>query len=111
MPQPRKFQGWWMNCCKSTGIARQERSKKSLRLKCRNRFRPPVPAVPESLSRRWYINGQKVTLIALPLIFQQFRDSGKPASQATTLELLETVKIYNPIPTGEDEAYAAVAVT
>ena len=52
------------------------------------------------------INGKKVSLIALPLIFQQFRDSGKPASQATTLELLETVKIYNSIPTGEDEAYA-----
>jgi uncharacterized metal-binding protein len=53
------------------------------------------------------VNGQMVTLIALPLIFQQFRDSGKPASQDTTRELLETVKIYNPIPRGEDEAYAA----
>ncbi len=53
------------------------------------------------------INGEKVTLIALPLIFQQFRDSGKPASQTTTLELLEAVKIYNPIPPGEDDAYAA----
>jgi uncharacterized metal-binding protein len=54
------------------------------------------------------INGKKVTLIALPLIFQQFRDSGKPASPATTMDLLETVKIYNPIPPGEDEAYAAL---
>ncbi len=53
------------------------------------------------------INGQKVTLIALPVIFQQFRDAGKPASQETTRELLETVKIYNPIPSGEDDAYAA----
>jgi uncharacterized metal-binding protein len=52
------------------------------------------------------INGKKVTLNALPLIFQQFRDSGKPTSQATTLELLETVKIYNLIPPGEEEAYA-----
>jgi hypothetical protein len=47
-----------------------------------------------------------VTLIALPLIFRQFRDSGKSASPDTTRELLETVKIYNPIPTGEDEAYS-----
>jgi uncharacterized metal-binding protein len=54
------------------------------------------------------INGQTVTLIALPLIFQQFRDSGKPASQDTTRELLETVKNYNPIPPDEDEAYAAL---
>ena len=52
------------------------------------------------------VNGQTVTLIALPLTFQQFRDSGKPASQDTTRELLETVKIYNPIPPDEDEAYA-----
>ena len=53
------------------------------------------------------INGQTVTLIALPLIFQQFRDSGKLASQDMTRELLETVKIYNPIPPSEDEAYMA----
>ena len=56
------------------------------------------------------VNGQTVTLIALPLIFQQFHEAGKTASPDTTRELLETVKIYNPIPPGEDEAYAAVAV-
>lgn len=53
------------------------------------------------------INGRKVILIALPAIFQQFREAGKPASQDTTRELLETVKIYNPVPSGEDDAYAA----
>jgi hypothetical protein len=53
------------------------------------------------------INGQTVTLFALPLIFQQFRDSGKPVSQDVTKELLEAVKVYNPIPPGEDEIYAA----
>jgi uncharacterized metal-binding protein len=52
------------------------------------------------------INGQMVTLIALPLIFQQFRDSGKSASPDTNRELLEAVKIYNPIPLGKEEAYA-----
>ena len=51
------------------------------------------------------INGQMVTLIALPLIFQQFRDSRKPASQDVTRELLEIVKVYNPIPSGQDEVY------
>ncbi|HEX7541702.1 MAG TPA: putative zinc-binding protein [Anaerolineales bacterium] len=54
------------------------------------------------------INGQTATLIALPLIFQQFRDSGKPASPDTARELLESVKIYNPIPLGEEDAYAAL---
>jgi uncharacterized metal-binding protein len=53
------------------------------------------------------INGQIVTLIGLPLIFQQFRDSGKSASNDIARELLETVKIYNPVPIGEDEVYAA----
>ncbi len=53
------------------------------------------------------VNGQAVSLIALPLIFQQFLDSGKPALPDTTLELLEAVKIYNPIPSGEEDAYAA----
>jgi len=52
------------------------------------------------------INGKTITLIALPLIFQQLRDSGKPASPETTRELLATVKVYNPIPPGEDESYA-----
>ena len=52
------------------------------------------------------VNGQTVTLIALPLIFQQLQEAGKPASPETTRELLETVKIYNPIPAGEEEAYA-----
>ena len=53
------------------------------------------------------VNGKTVTLIGLPLIFQQLRDSGKPASAEMARELLETVKIYNPIPSGEDEAYSA----
>lgn len=53
------------------------------------------------------VNGQTVTMIALPLVFQQFQDAGKPASPDTTRELLETVKIYNPIPLGEDDAYTA----
>jgi hypothetical protein len=53
------------------------------------------------------VNGQTVTLIALPLIFQQFHDSSKPASEDTTRELMESVKVYNPIPPDEDEAYEA----
>jgi uncharacterized metal-binding protein len=51
------------------------------------------------------VNGQLVTLVALPLIFQQFREAGKEVSFETTRELLETVRIYHPIPLGEEEAY------
>jgi uncharacterized metal-binding protein len=53
------------------------------------------------------VNGQRLTLIALPLIFQQFRDAGKAVSPETTRELIESVKIYNPIPPGKEAAYAA----
>jgi len=52
------------------------------------------------------INGKTISLVALPLIFEQFRESGKEASPGTIRELLEAVRIYNPIPTGEDEAYS-----
>jgi hypothetical protein len=52
------------------------------------------------------VNGRMVTLVALPLIFQQFLDAGKPVTPETTQELLDAVKIYNPIPSGEDDTYA-----
>jgi len=51
------------------------------------------------------INGKTVTLIALPTIFKQFCDSGNPTSERTTQELLETVRVYNLIPPGEEDAY------
>jgi uncharacterized metal-binding protein len=54
------------------------------------------------------IKGQEVTLIALPLIFQQLQESGKLPSEATSKELLDMVRIYNPIPAGEAEPYQAV---
>jgi hypothetical protein len=52
------------------------------------------------------INGQPVTLIALPVIFQQFHEAGKTPSEETLRELFEMVKIYNPVPAVEEEAYA-----
>jgi uncharacterized metal-binding protein len=54
------------------------------------------------------IDGQEVSLIALPLIFKQFRLDGKQPSDACARELLDTVKIYNPIPEGMDERYLEV---
>jgi hypothetical protein len=54
------------------------------------------------------INGQEVTLVALPLIFQQFREAGKQPLDVTGKELLDTVKIYNPVLADEEEAYLAV---
>jgi uncharacterized metal-binding protein len=53
------------------------------------------------------VDGQEVTLVALPLIFQQFREAGKAPEDGIVRELLETVKVYNPIPGEAEEAYAA----
>ncbi len=51
------------------------------------------------------VDGQEIMLIALPLIFEQFHDAGKLPGDGTTAELMQTVKIYNPIPDGQEAAY------
>jgi len=51
------------------------------------------------------VDGHVVTLIALPAIFQQFHHAGKPPGDGTAGELLEVVKVYNPVPREEEEAY------
>jgi hypothetical protein len=52
------------------------------------------------------IGGREVTLIALPLIFAQFREAGKLPSDTTKAELMQAVRIYNPIPDEEEGIYA-----
>jgi uncharacterized metal-binding protein len=54
------------------------------------------------------VNGRKVTLIALPLVFQQYLDAGEPATQRIAREVFDIMKIYNPIPPGEDDAFIEV---
>jgi uncharacterized metal-binding protein len=56
------------------------------------------------------VNGKKVTIVALPLIFQQLMDSGNITSEVTAQELLKTVKVYNLIPSDEENDYATVLV-
>jgi len=53
------------------------------------------------------IEGQKVTLIALPLIFQQLHEAGKIIHQDNARELLELVRVYNPISNSAEEAYTS----
>ncbi len=43
------------------------------------------------------INGQEVTLIALPVIFQNFLDAQKSPSKETLAGIMDMVKIYNGI--------------
>ena len=52
------------------------------------------------------LNGKAVTLIALPALFEQFEQDGKEPSPETITSLLEQVKVYNPVPAGEESAYS-----
>lgn len=54
------------------------------------------------------IEGQAVTLIALPAIFAQFREQGKMASTTVAHELLDMVKIYNAVPIEQEASYLNV---
>jgi uncharacterized metal-binding protein len=61
------------------------------------------------------ISGRRVEVLALPLIFNMFHQSGKSPGPATSAELMETVRLYNSIPESEanvwsrtiEQAYAA----
>lgn len=51
------------------------------------------------------IAGEQVTIVALPLLLQQFAEAGKPPTQENLDELMYMVKIYNPINNEEEPAY------
>lgn len=53
------------------------------------------------------VQGKGVTLVGLPLIFQQLHDAGRhPEEGSIAGDLLETVKIYNAIPPEAESDYA-----
>jgi uncharacterized metal-binding protein len=51
------------------------------------------------------IDGQTVELVALPLIFRPFRETGRGLDEKSQCELFETVKIYNAVPPEAEAAY------
>ena len=51
------------------------------------------------------IAGKELTLVGLPLIFQQFFEAGKSPIEANLGELMDIIKIYNPIAVEEEPAY------
>jgi hypothetical protein len=57
------------------------------------------------------VDGQRVTLVALPLIFEQLCEQGKRIdSDDMKTELMKAVKIYNSIPEQQEPAYAEAVV-
>jgi uncharacterized metal-binding protein len=58
------------------------------------------------------VDGQTVTLVALPLIFEQFYEQrGRVDSDDVTAELMKAVKIYNPVPEQQEPAYARAVMS
>ena len=56
------------------------------------------------------VKGQEMTLVALPLIFQNAWEAQKTPSDPVAREIMDTVKIYNPIDQAEEaEVYQAVS--
>jgi hypothetical protein len=54
------------------------------------------------------VNSRRETLIAVPAIFEQFYEQGKrPGAEGVADELLQTIRLYNPIPDAESAAYQA----
>jgi uncharacterized metal-binding protein len=51
------------------------------------------------------IDGQTVELVALPLIFRHFRETGRGLDDETARDLFETVKIYNAVPPEAEASY------
>jgi uncharacterized metal-binding protein len=51
------------------------------------------------------VNNQRVEVVALPAILDQFREMDKPANEATADELMAMVKIYNHVPDGEEAGW------
>ncbi len=56
------------------------------------------------------IGDKPVKLVALPLIFDQFRQAGKPASPSVASEILDALKLYNAVPMDLEARYAAAVL-
>ncbi len=54
------------------------------------------------------IAGRSVEVLALPVIFDMFRQSGKAPGAVTSVELMETVRLYNSISDNERAAWKEV---
>jgi uncharacterized metal-binding protein len=57
------------------------------------------------------VDGHTVTIVALPLVFAKLHTDGKTPSNGTEQELLEMVKIYNPIPDDAEAVYTAALLS
>jgi uncharacterized metal-binding protein len=52
------------------------------------------------------VRGRGIALVGLPLIFRQLHEAGRQPGESVAGDLLQTVKIYNPIPSDVEPDYA-----
>ena len=67
-----------MSCCKNAGIVLQEFVEEVVEPKVQELIQATCSCGSGIPLQDMVVNGKTVTLIALPLIFQQFREFGKP---------------------------------
>ena len=61
-------------------------------------------------AQRVNVNGEEITILALPLIFDAFREQKKEPSQAVMAEMMQMVAVYNCLPPQqEDQIQAAIS--
>lgn len=56
-------------------------------------------------AKKLTIAGRETEVSALPVIYQSWREAGKTPDQGISPEMLKLLKVYNPIPAGEEEAW------
>ncbi|MDD4870946.1 MAG: putative zinc-binding protein [Kiritimatiellae bacterium] len=54
---------------------------------------------------KFVIDGKPIEMLALPLIFKKFSESGRRPDANVVQEILEMAKIYNPVPVESEENY------
>lgn len=56
-------------------------------------------------SQKLLVGGRVVKVLGLPLIFEQFKQDGRTPDAVTISEMLETVRVYNPV--DDEDGYRA----
>jgi hypothetical protein len=57
--------------------------------------------------QKMMVGEETVSVLALPLIFEQFRKAARVPGEETGRDLLETVRVYNSVPAEAEGAYAS----
>jgi hypothetical protein len=55
--------------------------------------------------RKLRISGRDIQIAALPLIYESWRNSGKPPEGGISPEMLQIMRVYHPIPENEEEIW------